>query len=74
MQTMKPFLALVLLLAAATGYPQSSVPAVQQVADARAPSRPSASTKAPAHQLSVQERAELRRQLYEYSRLHGKGS
>ena len=74
MLTMKPFLALIPLLAAAVSHAQSSLPAAQQVSDARAAATASASGKVPARQLSAEQRAELRRQLYQYNRLHGKGS
>jgi hypothetical protein len=74
MLTMKPFLATILLLAATVGHAQSSLPAAQQVSDARAAATAAASGKVPPRQLSAEQRAELRQQLYQYSRLHGKGS
>ena len=73
MLTMKPYLALIPFLAAIAGYAQSSLPAAQQVSDARAAANASSSKAAP-RQLSTEQRAELRRQLYQYNRLHGRGS
>jgi hypothetical protein len=76
MLTMKQFLALLLVLAAAVSHAQSSTPAqprselLRQVAMQKA---------APAgaftpRQLSAEQLAELRRQLSQYSRVAGKGS
>jgi hypothetical protein len=73
MLAMKPFLALTPLLAAVAAFGQSTVPVAQQVSDARAAATVTSSGK-PAHrQLSAEQRAELRRQLYEFNRLRGKG-
>jgi hypothetical protein len=74
MLTMKPYLALISLLALFAAHGQSSLPAAQQVSDARAAATVTTSGKAAPRQLSAEQRAELRRQLYQYSRLHGKGS
>jgi hypothetical protein len=75
MLTMKPSLVLIAFLAAAAVQARAALPAGQQVSDARAALSKAASASNPSpHQLSAQQRAELRRQLYEYSRLHGKGS
>ncbi|MDB5880248.1 MAG: hypothetical protein JWP43_126 [Ramlibacter sp.] len=71
---MKPILALILLLAVAASHAQSSLPAAQQISDARSAATAGGSAKVPLRQLSAEQRAELRRQLYQYSRLHGKGS
>lgn len=73
MLTMKPYLALIALFAAAAVHAQSSLPAAQQVSDARAATAAASGKTAP-RQLSAEQRAELRRQLYQYNRLHGKGS
>lgn len=75
MQTMKKYLALIATLAAAvchaqalpTGRPPSDL---RQVAVQKLVPPPSFTPR----QLSAQERAELRRQLSQYSRLAGKGS
>lgn len=77
MLTMKNFL---VLIAATTGCAvldaQAAPAVVQQVAmPAGASQAAAASSKAGGlRQLSAEERAELRRQLYQYSRLSGKGS
>jgi acyl-CoA reductase-like NAD-dependent aldehyde dehydrogenase len=71
---LKPYFALIPLLVATAGYAQSSVPSAQQVSDARAAATAATSGKAAPRQLSAEQRAELRRQLYQYNRLHGKGS
>ena len=75
MLTMKQYLAPIAILAAAACHAQSP-PASLPNSDVRQVSvqKPlSASSVAP-RQLSDQERAELRRQLYQYSRVAGKGS
>ena len=67
------------LASAAVCHAQGPQPAAQNLADARAVvSRTAAPVTAMAaprqRQLSAEERAELRRQLYQFSRLSGKGS
>ena len=74
MLSMKPFLAAIAFMAAIAAHAQSNLPAAQQVSDARAAGTAAASGKATPRQLSAEQRAELRRQLYQYNRLHGKGS
>jgi len=74
MLSMTRFLALLPLLAASAAQAQSSLPSAQQVSDARAAATAAASGKAAPRQLSAEQLAELRRQLYQYNRLHGKGS
>jgi len=74
MLTMKPLLVSLALLAVSASYAQSSLPAAQQVSDARAAATAAASGRVAPRQLSAEQRAELRRQLYQYSRLHGKSS
>jgi hypothetical protein len=72
---MKPYLVLIAFVAAAAGQVRATLPAGQQVSDARAATSGAGSaTPASPRHLSAQQRAELRRQLYEFSRLHGKGS
>ena len=71
---MKLYFALIALFVAAAGYAQSSVPSAQQVSDAHSAATAAGSAKAAPRQLSAEQRAELRRQLYQYSRLHGKSS
>jgi hypothetical protein len=75
MLTMKQYLALIAVLAAAACHAQSS-PADEPTS---APKQVIAPQPLPApsvtqRQLSAQERAELRRQLSQYSRVAGKGS
>jgi hypothetical protein len=75
MRTMKKYLALIASLAAVVCHAQVS-PAGQPPSDLRQvtlqkPMPPSSFTP---RQLSVQERAELRRQLSQYGRMAGKGS
>jgi hypothetical protein len=73
MLTMKQYLALIAVLAAAACHAQSSgqpPPGLRQVGAQKPLSGPSATPR----QLSAEERAELRRQLYQYSRVAGKGS
>ena len=72
MLTMKLYPALISLLALSAAHAQS-LPSAQQVSDARAAAAATSGKAAP-RQLSAEQRAELRRQLYQYSRLHGKGS
>jgi hypothetical protein len=72
---MKQFLALIATLAVAVCHAQvasaGSPPSdLRQVGMQKVAPAPSATPR----QLSPQERAELRRQLYQYSRLAGKGS
>jgi hypothetical protein len=74
MLPMKPYLVLIALLAASVGHTQSSLPAAQQVSDARAAATAATAGKVAPRQLSAEQRAELRRQLYQFNRLHGKGS
>jgi hypothetical protein len=73
MLTMKQYLAPIAILAAACH--AQSPPAGQSSSDRQASAQKplSAPTVSP-RQLSDQERAELRRQLYQYSRVAGKGS
>jgi hypothetical protein len=74
---MARYLILTALAAATLAQAQGSPPAAQQVADARAATSPrtaAPSKAATPRQLSADERAELRRQLYQYNRLQGKGS
>ena len=73
MLIMQRYLILIALAGAALAQAEGSVPVVRQVSDARTVATPAAAKPA-ARQLSAEERAELRRQLYQYSRLHGKGS
>ena len=75
MLTMKQYLALIALLAAAACHAQSS-PAAQTTSDLRQVSaqKPVPASTVTPRQLSAQERAELRRQLSQYSRVTGKGS
>jgi hypothetical protein len=76
MLTMKQFLAPIAILAAAAACQAQSPPAGQSSSDIRpvnAQKPLPAPTVAP-RQLSDQQRAELRRQLYQYSRVAGKGS
>jgi hypothetical protein len=76
MQTMKQYLALIATLAAAVCHAQVS-PAGSPPSDLRRVAVQKPSSPAPhvtPRQLSAQERAELRRQIYQYSRLAGKGS
>ena len=75
MLTMKQYLALIATLAAAFCHAQASPagqppPNVRQVAMQKPVPAPSVTPR----QLSAQERAELRRQLSQYSRVAGKGS
>lgn len=75
MQTMKHFLALTASMAAVVCHAQvapagSPPPDLRQVGMQKASPAPPVTPR----QLSAQERAELRRQLYQYSRLAGKGS
>jgi hypothetical protein len=69
---------LILVFAASTiAQAHGGLPAAQQVSDARAAASPRAAAPSGAtspRQLSAEEKAELRRQLYQYSRLQGKGS
>jgi hypothetical protein len=74
MLSMKPYLFLIALLAAGVGHAQSSLPAAQQVSDARAAATAATASRVAPRQLSAEQRAELRRQLYQFNRLHGKGS
>jgi hypothetical protein len=74
MLAMKPLLALVPLFAAVAALGQSTVPVARQVSDAHAAATATASGRQAARQLSAEQRAELRRQLYEFNRLRGKGS
>jgi hypothetical protein len=73
---MKQYLVPILVLAAAVAQAQGSRQSDQKVAVAAVPAQPSAATAKPSglRRLSAEERAELRRQLYQYSRLAGKGS
>jgi hypothetical protein len=75
MQTMKQYLALIATLATAVCpaqvSPAGSPPSGLQQVAVQKPSPPPDATP---RQLSAQQRAELRRQLYQYSRLAGKGS
>lgn len=73
---MKQYLVPILVLAAATAQAEGSRHPDQKVAVATAAAQPSAAAAKPSglRQLSPEERAELRRQLYQYSRLAGKGS
>jgi hypothetical protein len=74
---MTRYLILTTLAAATFAQAQGGPPSVQQVADARVATSPRAAAPSKAagpRQLSADERAELRRQLYQYSRLQGKGS
>jgi len=75
---MKQYLVPVLVLAAAVAYAQGSRQPDQKVAMGAAPAQPSAALAKPSglRQLSPEERAELRRQLHQYSqngRPAGKG-
>jgi hypothetical protein len=75
MLTMKQYLALIAILAAAACHAQSSpvgqqLPDLKQMGAQKALPPPSVTPR----QLSAQERAELRRQLSQYSRVAGKGS
>ena len=74
MLTMKQFFALIAVLAAAACHAQSP-PAGQKTSDLRQVSvqKPLPAPSVAPRQLSAQERAELRRQLSQYSRV-GKGS
>ena len=75
MLTMKQFLILTAVFAL-MGWARAAQPAgVRQVSDGHAavPTAASANTSA-TRQLTAEQRAELRRQLYQYSRLSGKGS
>ena len=75
MQTMKQHLILMAVASAAIAHAQTASPTVQQVADAGAAAPGLAvPAKTSLRQLSAQERAELRRQLYQFSRTAGKGS
>jgi len=75
MQTMKQYLALLATLAAIVCHAQAS-PAGRPPSDLRqgAVQKPVPAPSFTPRQLSAQERAELRRQLSQYSRLAGKGS
>jgi hypothetical protein len=78
MQTMKQFLALIAAMAATACQAQASLaghppPNVRQVAMEQKPAPTPAPSFTP-RRLSAQERAELRRQLSQYSRPAGKGS
>jgi hypothetical protein len=75
MQTMKQYLALTATLGTAVCLAQVS-PAGSPPLDLRqvAVQQPSPAPDVKPRQLSAQERAELRRQLYQYSRMAGKGS
>ncbi|HXD40782.1 MAG TPA: hypothetical protein VN649_09475 [Ramlibacter sp.] len=75
MLTMKQFLALIATVAAAACHAEST-PAGPMTSGLRqgTAEKPPPSTSAVPRQLSAQERAELRRQLYQYSRVAGKGS
>ena len=74
MLSMKPYLPLIALFAASAGQAQSSLPSARQVSDARAAATAATAGKVAPRQLSAEQRAELRRQLYQFNRLHGKGS
>lgn len=72
---MKQYLALIATLAATVCYAQAP-PAGHPPSDLRqvAAQKPAPAPSFTPRQLSAQERAELRRQLSQYSRLAGKGS
>jgi hypothetical protein len=75
---MKQFLALIAVMAAAACHAQASPPGhpppnLRQVAGEQKPA-PTPTPSFSPRQLSAQERAELRRQLSQYSRPAGKGS
>jgi hypothetical protein len=77
MLTMKQYLILVGVLGSATAQPQGTPAPAKQVAVAHAAAAP-APAPAPAkvaapRQLSTEQKAELRRQLYQYSRVSVKG-
>jgi hypothetical protein len=74
MLAMKPLLALTPLFAVVAAFGQSTVPVARQVANVRAAATVTSSGKPAPRQLSPEQRAELRRQLYEFNRLRGKGS
>lgn len=74
MRIMPRYLVPIALIAASTAHAEGSLPAVQRVSDARSVTAAPAAVKPVTRQLSPGERAELRRQLYQFSRLHGKGS
>jgi hypothetical protein len=71
---MQPYLALFAFLAATAAAAQGTLPVAQQIADARPVTSKAAPAKPPRHQLSAEQRAELRRQLYQFSRLSGKAN
>jgi hypothetical protein len=75
MLTMKQYLALIAFLAAAACHAQSA-PAGQPSSETKKMGAQMALPlpSVPPRQLSAQERAELRRQLSQYSRVAGKGS
>jgi hypothetical protein len=72
MLTMQSYLALFALLIATAAEAQGTLPVAQQMADASPVTAKAAPAKPPRHQLSAEQRAELRRQLYQFSRLSGK--
>ena len=74
MLTMQPYLILAALVATPLAHGEGGLPAVQRVSDARTATAAPAPSKPAPRQLSAEQRAELRRQLYQFSRLHGKGS
>ena len=78
MLTMKQYLILAALVGTAVCSAQEPLPAVQRIAQARPAVTQTALSVNPSapRQLSAEQRAELRRQLYQYShsRLPGKGS
>jgi hypothetical protein len=74
MLAMKSLPALISMFAAAAAFGQSTMPVAQQVSVARAVATVTSSAKPAPRQLSAEQRAELRRQLYEFNRLRGKGS
>ena len=79
---MKQYLILAGLLSAAIAHAQEPQPVPKKVSDARAATAEPAAVPPAAvpakmagpRQLSAEEKAELRRQLYQYSRLSSKGS
>jgi hypothetical protein len=76
MLTMKQYFALIAALAAAACHAQSLPAGGQSTSDLRqvGAQKPLPAHSATPRQLSDQERAELRRQLSQYSRVTGKGS
>ena len=75
MLTMKQYLALIAISAASACHAQA-LPAGQAPSNLRQVNvqKPQAAPAVMPRQLSAQERAELRRQLYQFSRTAGKGS